>query len=293
MTREVANHKWVLEAWRQKATLASGLLTITSLSLAHYAGFMMAVPMQILAIAGLPLAKGVTATFLFYLFLCAAISRVFTAISLAIFGPFLVAALLPRIIGKRNPGWREKKQFVMTHRQMLRKEVIFSQLIHALLFPFLVVSLYVQRTTTLHSATLFSLAATLLLVAFLIRSEFLLQLKWKPFIRKVKTRPRVGGRTGSAAFVTLVTTLIVASFFLGKWRMELLQSQNPGETVTTSFSGAATLLASSDRSILLYQKEGDAERYIYSSPEFTTSFESRAGVFSPMNRHEAPTFLGK
>ena len=54
-------------------------MTLLSLSMAHYAGFLMRVPLSSVAVAGAPLAGGVTATFLFYMFFCLVIARVMAA----------------------------------------------------------------------------------------------------------------------------------------------------------------------------------------------------------------------
>ena len=43
---------WFHKILNHKASLIGGVLAIISLSLAHYAGFLMKVPLQIVAVAG-------------------------------------------------------------------------------------------------------------------------------------------------------------------------------------------------------------------------------------------------
>jgi len=52
-------------------------------------------------------------------------------------------------------------------------------------------------------------------------------------------------------------------------------------TVTKEFAGMATVIASSEGALLMFQKQGDALRYIYLAPEFVTSIESKP-VFPPI-----------
>lgn len=85
-------HRVIPELWRHRLAILGGGLALVSLSLAHYAGFLFQVPSQIVAVAGLPLAKGVTSTFLFYVFFCAVIARVATSIFQLLLLPMLAVS---------------------------------------------------------------------------------------------------------------------------------------------------------------------------------------------------------
>lgn len=68
---------------------------------------------------------------------------------------------------------------------------------------------------------------------------------------------------------------------MGSMRASLLRDQEPQMTMTKDFTGMATVIASSEGALLLFQKQGIDFRYIYSTPEFTTSIETKP-VFPPI-----------
>lgn len=82
----------------------------------------MRVPLSIVAVAGAPLAGGVTATFLFYMFFCLAIARVMAAmmqlIALALI-PF--ADRLGHGFG-RQMTWGQRRRFVRKHTETIKWE---------------------------------------------------------------------------------------------------------------------------------------------------------------------------
>jgi len=60
-----------------------------------------------------------------------------------------------------------------------------------------------------------------------------------------------------------------------------LRNDEPHMIVTKEFTGNANVIASADGALLLFQKQGDEFRYIYSSPEFTASMETKP-AFPPI-----------
>lgn len=272
---------WFYEVWHHKASVLGGVLAIISLSLAHYAGFLMKVPLQIVAVAGMPLAKGVTATFLFYLFFCAVFARVLTSMLQLVVLPFL--ALTDRLERgfSRKMDWTHQRRFVRSHTQTIKWEGYIWIAIQALLFLLLLLGIYVKFTITWISGVGLFTSIVLALLSGLLRSGFFLQPSPSIFSRKIKKRPARSGRAASAAFVTITAAFIIVAFFMGGMRASLLRDQEPPMTMTKDFTGMATVIASSEGALLLFQKQGIEFRYIYSTPEFTTSIETKP-VFPPI-----------
>ena len=193
---------WLHEAWHHKTPVLGGLLAIVSLSLAHYAGFLMSVPLQIVAVAGVRLANGVTATFLFYVFFCAVSARVFTSIIQLIALPFLAASDRLERGMRRKMDWSHRRRFVRTHSQTIKWEGFAWLIVQALLFLLLMLGIYVEFTMTWLSGAGLFVSIVLVMLSMLVRSGFFLQPKPRTFIRKIKARRRRYGRAASAAFVT-------------------------------------------------------------------------------------------
>jgi len=264
------------ELWHRKTSILGGALAIISLSLAHYAGFLLKVPLQIVAVAGMPLAKGVTATFLFYVFFCAVFARVLVSIFQLVILPCI--ALSDRLERgfNRKMNWSQQRRFVRSHSQTIKWEGHVWIIIQAISFLIIMLAIYVEFTITWISGIGLLISIILVLLSSLVRSEFFLQPDPNALIRKIRTRPKRFGRAASALFVTVTAALIIVAFFMGSMRANLLRNQKPHMIVTREFTDIATVIASSEGSLLLFQKQGDEFRYIYSAPEFTTSLESKS-----------------
>lgn len=272
---------WFYEVWHQKASIFGGILAIISLSLAHYAGFLINVPLQIVAVAGMPLAKGVTATFLFYLFFSAVFARVLTSMLQLVVLPFL--ALTDRLERgfKRKMDWEHQRRFVRSHTQTIKWEGYIWIAIQAVLFLLLMLGIYVKFTINWISGGGLIVSMVLVLLSGLVRSGFFLQPSPSAFSRKIRKRPARSGQAASAAFVTMTAALIIVAFFMGGMRASLLRDQEPQLTKTNDFTGMSTVIASSEGALLLFQKQGEERRYIYFTSEFTTSIETKP-VFPPI-----------
>ncbi|UMR31598.1 hypothetical protein MJ904_05105 [Massilia sp. MB5] len=279
---------WLHEAWRHKASVVGGVLAIISLSLAHYAGFLIKVPLQIVAVAGMPLAKGVTATFLFYVFFCAVFARVLTSI--------LQLALLPLFAltdrfgfgFRREMDWTHQRRFVRSHTGTIKWEGFVWIAIQALMFLLMMLSIYVEFAGTWTAVAGLFASIVLILLTGLLRAGFYLQPKPRSFIKKIKTRRARSGRTASAAFATATAALIVVAFFMGAMRANLLRDQQAHPIVAKDFTGKAAVIASSEGALLLLQKQGQELRYIYSTAEFTASMETKP-VFTPLGSRKEQT----
>ncbi|WP_062066415.1 hypothetical protein [Cellvibrio sp. OA-2007] len=276
------NRSWLHQVWNYKTSIIGGFLAIVSLSLAHYAGFLMKVPLHIVAVAGMPLAKSVTATFLFYLFFSAVSARVITSMLQLILLPFF--AVLDRL----EPGFRrrmnraDQRRFVRSHSRTIKWEGYIWLIIQALFFLLLMLGIYVKFSINLANGVALFASLAFIILSGLVRSGFFLQPKLHTFIRKIKSRPARSGRAVSGAFVTVTGALIIISFLLGGMRANLLREQEPHFVMTKEFSGRATVIASAEGSLLLFQKEGSELRYIYFSTDFTATIETKP-VFSPLN----------
>lgn len=272
---------WVHQLLNHKTTIIGCILAIISLSLAHYAGFLMKVPLQIVSVAGGPLAKGVTATFLFYLFFCAVSARVLSSMFQFLLLPMFI--LNDRIQGgvRRKMTWSNQRRFVRSHTNTIKWEGYYWLSFQAIIFLLLMLAIYVKFSITLASGSVLLFSILMIVLSGLVRSGFFLQPNFRTFIRKNRSRPYRLGRIASAAFVTGTAALVVVAFLLGGMRASLLRNQEPNLVLTREFEGMATVIASSGSDLLLYQKQDREFRYIYSASEFTVSVET-ASVFSPL-----------
>jgi glucan phosphoethanolaminetransferase (alkaline phosphatase superfamily) len=276
---------WLHEAWQRKASLLSGALAILSLSLAHYAGFLMKAPLQIVAVAGLPLAKGVTATFFFYVFFCAVFARVLISMLQLVTLPFFAAT--DRVEGglHRKMSWSRQRRFVRSHSQIIKWEGYIWISLQAALFLLIMLGIYVKFTMTWRSSFGLMLSIIFVILSVLVRSGFFLQPKPTIFIKKIQRRPTHSGRAASAAFSTMTAALIIMAFSMGSMRANLLRDEEPHMVVTKEFTGKANIIASAEGALLLFQKQDDEFRYIYSTPEFTASMETKP-VFPPISANK-------
>jgi|GEM_PF-838347 len=278
---------WLHETWQRKTSLLSGALAILSLSLAHYAGFLMKVPLQIVAVAGLPLAKGVTATFLFYVLFCAVFARVLTSMFQLVALPFLTATDRLELGLRRKMTWLHQRRFVRSHKETIKWEGYIWVILQAAIFLLVMLAIYVKFTMTWFSGVGLFTSIIFVVLSGLVRAGFFLQPSPSIFIKKIKRRPAYSGRAASATFVTATAALIVTAFFMGSMRASLLRNDEPHMIVTREFTGNANIIASTEGALLLFQKQGDEFRYIYSTPEFTASMETKP-IFSSVDSNKEP-----
>lgn len=146
-------------------------------------------------------------------------------------------------------------------------------------------AVYVKFSMTWISGLSLLAALIMIVLSALVRSGFFLQPNLRTFIRKNRTRPVRLGRAVSATFVTTAAALIVVAFIFGGMRASLLRDQNSNFIITQEFKGMAAVIASSDNNLLLFQKQDENFRYIYSAVTFTVTFET-APVFSPIGENK-------
>ena len=266
-----------------KGRILNFVFAIASISLAHYAGFISELPLQIVAAAGGTMASGVTATFLFYVALCAVLARVTVGI--------LQLFLLPQLFftdraghGFKLQGIGNIRKYVRSYNRLLHNEGYIWLSLQVIIFLICLLGLYIDFNLSWKSVLVISLALLVITLSGAFRTRFLLFLHWKPFIKRIRQRNSFRLNVASAAFVTIASALVITSFFIGQMRMTLLKTENSQQIINPYFVGYAKLLASSGSSTLLFEEDKGNERYIYTTREYALASESIIKSF-PMLQH--------
>jgi len=257
-----------------------------SISLAHYAGFLSKVPLQIVAASGSDLIIGVTGTFIFYISFCAIMSRVMVGILL----PFLLTILL--FAGRVEQGFRlksisKKKKFIKHYNYMVANENIFVTLVQLVVFLPLMLKLYVDTEYSVPFIVLAITAILFVVLSGLFRTKFLLQCSWNKFTNRMKCRPVEKDHVTSAVIFTAISSLVILSYVMGLMRMDLLKSATPQQITNPYYQGYANLLASSGSFVLIYQHVNGEARYMYLASGYALAVESKPMSF-PLLGSESP-----
>jgi hypothetical protein len=182
-------------------------------------------------------------------------------------------------------SWSRQRRFVRSHTSTIRWEGLAWLLVQGILFLLMMLAIYLKFEGTWVSVLLLAGAIVPVVLTGLVRAGFSLQPKPRTFARKARTRPAYQGRVASAVLVTVTGAFVIVAFIMGVMRASLLRDQEPQMIVSKEFTGMAAVIASSDGALLLYQKlDGRPDspvRYVYSTPEFTASVETK-GVFPPI-----------
>jgi len=243
----------------------------------------MQLPLQIIAAAGGTMAPGVTATFLFYVTLCAVLARVTIGLLQLFILPFLL--LTDRVEhGFKLQILGKKRKYIRTYNNLLHNESYIWFGLQVLIFAISLLGLYIDFKLTLLSggAIFVVLFFTGLSGAF--RSRFLLILSFSRFIKRIKHRNSFRLNAASAAFMTFASALVVTSFITGSMRMAMLKEEKPQQVTNQYFAGYAKLLESSGTSTLLFEEDKDRARYIYTTAEYALTIESKPNAFPMLSR---------
>lgn len=261
-----------------KGRIVGIIVSVVSISLAHYAGFLSIIPLQIVAASGSDLAFGVTATFLFYISLSAIMARVIVGIFLPLVLPAIVIA--GRIEhGIRLKSLSKKKKFVKSYNVLLESENLFVVASQLVIFTFILFGLYLEPKPTWSSVTLIIVVLILVILSGLFRAKFLLVFDINKYISMINKRPVEKVNAVSALFFTVVAAMVVFSYVIGLMRINTLISSQPQQITNRYFKGYANLLASSGSSALLYQKQNGNERYMYLTADYALAVESKPKSF--------------
>ncbi|WP_417447815.1 hypothetical protein [Idiomarina abyssalis] len=261
-----------------KGRIISIVMSLISISLAHYAGFLSHAPNPIVAAAGRDLIIGVTGTFIFYISFCSVISMVIVNSVLpysSVFGVFASRA----VSGLKLKSMSRKKRFVKEYNSTMKKERPLSSAAQALFILILMSGLYIDFEFSLLSASVLSLATVLIVLSLLFRSKFLLVLSAKKLSKRLKSRPSEKVNMASETLFTIVSASVVAAFVLGAMRINMLINSSPQQITTPYFKGYGNLLASSGSSVFILERSEDQERYMYLTPDYALSIESETGTF--------------
>jgi len=263
VARSIVLHKWRILAI---------FLALVSVSIAHYAGFIMHIPTRIVAVSGATLIPGVTAIFLFYLSLSTVVSRVFFTVIL----PFVWLAVT--ILSRFSNGlvlstFGNKKGFVSSCKGLVANEGLLSYCFQALMSITLMFGLYTDFSFSWRDFFWGCGAFSLFLFLWLLRSGFVCQPNWSKFCLKFKKRQSVKFSVIASAFVTGGSLLVVASFFLGMMRAEQLRSAKPVNITSVNYTGVANVLASTGSATLITGKDENGFWYIYATKDMSVLAE--------------------
>jgi len=254
------------------------VMSLISISLAHYAGFLSNAPIPVVTAAGGDLIIGVTGTFIFYISFCAVISMVIVNFALppiSVFGVFASRAMH----GLKFKNISGKKKFIKEYNSAMEKERPFCTVAQALFLLILIPGLYLDFEFSMLSASVLALAIVLIVLSWLFRAKFLLVLNVKNFVKRVKSRPSEKINMASATLFTVVSVSVLAAFVLGAMRIDMLMNSPSQQITTPYFKGYANLLASSGSSVLILEKHEGQARFMYLTPDYALSIESEAGAF--------------
>lgn len=266
-----------------KGRLLNTFFALAAISLAHYAGFILWLPLQIMAASGGALAAGVTATFVFYVALCAVVSRVV----IGMVQPFLLLYLVGA--GRVEQGyslqsWKKKRKFVRSYNNLMDNEGYYWLSAQVLLFVTFLPTIYLEFTLTWKSGLGLLIVLFFISLVVLLRARFLLSLSWTFFVRRFENRTASKNNMASALLVSIASALVVASFVMGSMRMASLKSAQPQQITNEYFTGYANLIASSGSSTLLYEHAEGKARYIYVTSDYALAVESTPKSFALLDR---------
>ena len=261
-----------------KGRVVGAVISVVSISLAHYAGFLSKVPLQIVAASGANLILGVTATFIFYISFSAILARVIVWFFL----PFLL--LLFVATGRAEHGFKlkgmsKKKKFVKNYNGMIENENLIVLLAQLGMFALIMPGLYLDPKFSWSSATLFVVVLFLVVLSGLFRAKFLLLFNIDSYMKRLKKRSDEKINAVSAALFTAITALVVSSYAMGLMRVNMLTMSEPQQITNRYFIGYANLLASSGSSALVYEKADGKARYMYLTADYALAVESEPKSF--------------
>lgn len=261
-----------------KLKVLTSILTLTSICFAHYAGFILYLPTQIVAAASSSLATGITLTFLSYVMICAVFARVIVGFFQTFLPP--ITLLITRFENGVNlKAMKRKIKYVESYDGVLKMDSIVWLFFQMMTFIFLLLVLYVDVNYSNRGLGLFLLVSLFMILSWALRSKLLLVGNINGFIRRIKRRQKFKANAISASLLTFATTLILVSFLMGKMRVNMLKEASPQQITNSYFIGYANLLASSGTASLLLERDGDYRRYIYATSEFVLTVESEPKHF--------------
>lgn len=277
-------NKKISSLYSNKGRIISTILAIVSISLAHYAGFLSELPLQIVAASGSDLMLGVTTTFIFYISFSAILARIIIWFFLP-FVLFIIAVTGRAEHGLKLKRMSKKKKFVKNYKNMLKNENSLVVLAQFIIFILIMQGLYLNLEFTWMYASLFIVTLFLVILSGLFRANFLLLFNIKQYLNRLNNRPNEKVNAVSAALFTAVTTLVVTSFAMGLMRVNTLTKSKQQQITNHYFNGYASLIANSGSSTLLFEKADGKSRYIFLTANYALAVESKPKSFPLLGKN--------
>lgn len=247
---------------KTRTTLAKLLLALLSLGSAHYIGFLIEIPFEMLSLISLEFAASFIALFAFYLTLSYTVSKVFS-FALSQFYYSISALVASGVLAFRNA--RPKKpssKLVKLHKDTPLLEKVSYWLAISICFPFLFnfsyLRLNIEQTSQLIAVTFFSI-----LVASILKTEILIRPKRQ--IRRIldKKRSALRRRLFRDYIYLAAGSAVALSFYTGYLRYEKIMHEERPYIEHKKYNGWAKILMKSGSSYLLVDDLKKPDTLIY------------------------------
>lgn len=237
--------------------IISGLITFFSISFAHYAGFFMQVPVELVSVFRTAFLIPTTTSFIFYSTLSSVISLIVLFILYSCV--FCVLLLVNRItLFFINKNLKNILWFVRVYNRAVDGESFITFCFRILAFIMFMFMVYMNASLTTKGWFFLIALIFVIFLSILIRTKYLLVFNHKMFLYKVSNYPRFRVRFFSVSLFCLASLLIICSFFIGVMRMNYLLDQKSVLVNRGCFVGSGKILANDgDRLLLAETKEGD------------------------------------
>ncbi|CAI8910995.1 MULTISPECIES: hypothetical protein [Pseudomonas] len=237
-------------------------LTLASLGTAHYMGFIMAVPFEVLSIISITFLVGFVGVFTFYVTLCYLVAKVFSfAISQFYYSFIAPFAACVYAAGRIKPG-RLRKAAVRLHKETPLAEKIAYGLVMVIAFPLLLNFSYLKFDFSdaggmVISLTLGIIAAAILKSGILIRG--------KAQIARIRDKRRVALRRRllKEYLYLVVGMLLCLSFYAGMVRFQKVLGEDQIHLSGHGYTGDVHVIFNSAGAYLAIEDSGRERVFIY------------------------------
>lgn len=231
-------------------SLAKSLLVLLSLGTAHYIGFLIEIPFEILSIISLEFLASFVALFVFYLTLSYIISRVFSfAASQAYYSASALLAGGTLTLKKFSPS-RLNKASITIHKETPLAEKISYWIFMTTLFPFVFNFTYLKLNTKETSQLIITIISAIVISAIL-KTGIILGLTRQ--IKRIIDKRRVALRRRLLLDYTylIAGSALAISFYTGHLRYEKITHEERVYITHKHHTGWVRILMKSGNSYLL------------------------------------------
>lgn len=243
------------------------IITIISISTAHYAGYIKDLPPQLSIAGGSTLAAGVTTTFIFIATVAVVLSRI---IAIFTYAMILVASDLLfslELWAKRAKKMKYKRLSIRRHQCLIKRESILSFFIQVPAFLLLMFNFYVKGSSYMPS--LIWLFVFIILMLGLINRLGLSIFNLRRIYKKIGNKSHIEfqGSTLVHVFLVILGSLTIVSYLAGEARIKHVLNLDAVTIETGYYNGKAQLLISTGEVYLLREAQLDKNQFILLSPE--------------------------